>query len=213
MKLVARAIVVAEIIAIACWAVAIALYPGGSQAHPSAAGHSIWLNYLCDLADGTARNGEPNPGALFGRLGMAAMIAALALIFAGAPRLFRDRPRATLVTRAAGALCVIATAGVPLSAVLSSPLLHEGSVLIAGPRGLAACVAVVLGARSHRDLASVGAVMLASALVTLAVYAHHVVAGTSSTLLPVAQRASLITLLVWTALVAIRVHSVDRVSQ
>lgn len=48
-------------------AVAMKLYPGGSSIDHSTIGHRFWLNYLCDLSQPLGLNGQPNPGAIWGR--------------------------------------------------------------------------------------------------------------------------------------------------
>ncbi len=204
-----RGVLAAELVAVLCWVRAAMLYPGGTQFDSGAAGHGFWTNYLCDLTDEVARSGQPNPGALFGRFGMISMVVALAMLFAGAPRFFPDRPRVAKWVKATGAWCTLVTLGVPLSSVLNLPWLHEASVLVAGPLGLAACVGVVVGTRAHRDLTLLGVLALATALFTLSVYALYVAAAMSTPLLPMAQRVSLLALLAWTAWLGVRLTRLE----
>ncbi|MBT3221792.1 MAG: hypothetical protein HN348_22160 [Proteobacteria bacterium] len=69
-------------------AVAIALYPGGTWFDYHAVGHSFWLNFLCDLMQTEALNGEAAPvGSLFARLGTLAMFTSLAAFFVQIARL------------------------------------------------------------------------------------------------------------------------------
>lgn len=181
-----------------------ALYPGGAQHAPEAAGHSFWLNYLCDLTDASARNGVANDGALLGRLGMAALIAALGVMFVYTPRVFGSRALAAFV-RGAGALAVIATFGVPLSAWLGLQWLHDASVLIAGPLGLSACAGVVAGlakTEGSRVVTLLGVLTLVASAFDLIVYARCYAGGSTTIVLPVAQRIALLCLLAWMLAVA-----------
>ncbi len=43
---------------VACFGIAIALYPGGTWFNRRAEGHSFWMNFLCDLMQSRALNGE-----------------------------------------------------------------------------------------------------------------------------------------------------------
>ncbi|MCZ7686462.1 MAG: hypothetical protein M5U28_49985 [Sandaracinaceae bacterium] len=193
------ALVAAEGTAVACFGGAMALYPGGAEHAPGARGHSFWLNYLCDLTDAQARSGAVNDGALLARLGMAALVIGLAVMFAYAPRAFRSA-RLALFVRAVGALAVIATLGVPLSAWLGIAWLHDASVLIAGPLGLLACGAVVLGLARGEGAAVptlLGGLTLLAATFDLIVYARCWATGTTWIVLPVAQRVALLSLLAW----------------
>lgn len=73
---------------LACYAGAAALYPGGTWDDPGAAGHSFWQNYLCDLMQSRAHNGEPAPAsAALARIGMVAMMPALVSFSAQIARL------------------------------------------------------------------------------------------------------------------------------
>ncbi len=71
-----------------CYAAAAALYPGGTQADPSAPGHSFWQNFLCDLMQSRSRSGAPAPvSAGLARVGMVAMMPAMVSFTAQTARL------------------------------------------------------------------------------------------------------------------------------
>jgi len=71
-----------------CYAAAAALYPGGTWTDPGATGHSFWENYLCDLMQSVAHNGQPAPvSAALARIGMVAMMPALVSFAAQIARL------------------------------------------------------------------------------------------------------------------------------
>lgn len=198
-------VVVLEAASVVCLGAAMALYPGGAEHAPHASGHSFWLNYLCDLSDSVARNGAPNPGAPWARASMALLLVALAAIFAFAPRAFGSRALVRLA-RAAGALFVAAALGVPLSGWLGSQVLHDASVLAAGPLGLLASAAVVIGL-AKRDRARIatalGAFTLAASALGLALYAYCWSTGGSTIALPIGQRIALVSLLAWMLAVAL----------
>jgi hypothetical protein len=83
--------------------VAIALYPGGTWYDAQAVGHSWWKNFLCDLMQTRALNGEAAPvGSALARLGMVAMLAALAAFYELVARLEQPMSRDGRVARVAG---------------------------------------------------------------------------------------------------------------
>ena len=63
-------------------------YPGGSYALPNQKGFSFWNNYLCDLLDSYAINGEPNSSRSFAALALLILCISLILLWFYLPRLF-----------------------------------------------------------------------------------------------------------------------------
>ncbi len=63
-------------------------YPGGSFAMPDKNGFSFWNNYLCDLLDHYAINGELNSARYFARASLAVLCASLLLLWAYLPLFF-----------------------------------------------------------------------------------------------------------------------------
>ncbi|MEZ4383365.1 MAG: hypothetical protein R3A79_18695 [Nannocystaceae bacterium] len=73
---------VGTLVFVALFVAAAALYPGGTWMRRSAPGHSLFANYLCDLMQARALNGEPaGLGATLARLGAVAMFVALASFY------------------------------------------------------------------------------------------------------------------------------------
>jgi hypothetical protein len=96
--------------------VAMARYPGGTALDPAAAGHSFWFNFLCDLTNPVAVNGQSNRvGSGFARAAMIALSTALGCFWLILPALFRARPRLGLPIRTAGLLSVAGLVAVPLA--------------------------------------------------------------------------------------------------
>lgn len=53
-----------------CYAIAVYLYPGGSQADAHSIGFSWMHNYWCNLTNPVAVNGQANPGAVYALSGL-----------------------------------------------------------------------------------------------------------------------------------------------
>lgn len=63
-------------------------YPGGSAAYPGHVGFSFWDNYLCDLLDEYALNGEINGGRFYARLALTILSTSLLVLWFYLPKLF-----------------------------------------------------------------------------------------------------------------------------
>ncbi|MGB5238264.1 MAG: hypothetical protein WBM43_06860 [Flavobacteriaceae bacterium] len=61
--------------------VAAFMYPGGSWMYPEAESFSFWNNYLCDLLDYYAVNGELNHGRFPARIALGFLVSALILLW------------------------------------------------------------------------------------------------------------------------------------
>lgn len=187
-------------------AVGAARYPGGNWVDAHAPGHSLWTNFLCDIARDVAVNGLHNPGASWGRAAEWALIAALCLFWwmvtpllhpGGAGR--KVRLLGTLA--ALGLLLVPVTRGVPHGVAL---------VCGAGP-GLAAAALVVRGLRHRPVLALLGVASLLLAALELGLYLTFRVAP-MPVAVPATQRLAVLVAVAWMAgcaFVVLRGQEVD----
>ena len=143
-------------------AVGAARYPGGSWVDPRSPGHSVWGNFLCDIARDLAVNGQPEPGSAMGsrgRVGLRARALPLLVARARAPR---ATPVASRHPRARDALRARAPR-VPVTVDVGHLL---ALVAGAGP-GFAAGGLVVRGLQARPWLALLGAVALLLAALEL----------------------------------------------
>ncbi len=128
-----------------CYAVAIALYPGGTWWEPHAPGHSFARNFLCDLMQPRALNGVEAPlGSLLARVGMFAMLVALVAFYAQVARLESPVSSAGRLAQRAGWLACAVGTTVP---ILTSDLWRLGhliSVVAAFVPSLVATVAALV---------------------------------------------------------------------
>jgi len=113
---------------VACFGVAIALYPGGTWFDRRAQGHSFMQNFLCDLMQTHALNGQAAPvGSLFARIGTLAMLVALAAFLTQIARFETHMSRSGRIARGAGLLACVLGCAVPL---VPSDLFRDAHVIV-----------------------------------------------------------------------------------
>ncbi len=84
-------------------------YPGGSWRSPEAIGFSFWNNYLCDLLDEYAINGELNTARFLARASLASLCLALLFLWFFLPSLFPGRGVNKKIMWISGILALVAT--------------------------------------------------------------------------------------------------------
>lgn len=112
-------------------------YPGGSFASPDKIGFSFWNNYLCDLLDHYAINGEPNSARYFARASLAILCASLFLLWVYLPLFFTVKSYNRSIMWLSGMLALGTTF------FLTSGT-HDLTLRIAGGFGVLAFVSCVL---------------------------------------------------------------------
>jgi len=202
------------------YGVAIALYPGGTWFNRQAEGHSFWFNFLCDLMQTRALNGEKaRLGSLLARIGTFAILVALASFYTQIARFESPLSWAGRVARGAGLLACVLGGAVPLTPSNLFRNAHIISVVVAFVPSLVATIAaLIVCLRAPK----VSLWIRAMAILTLGAggingllyayaYAHAfgLVPRLHSPLLhfslPVLQRIATIALLVW--VVAVCLHT------
>ncbi len=112
---------------IACYAVAIALYPGGTWWDPEAEGHSLTRNFLCDLMQTEALNGVPAPvGSPLARFGMFAMLVGLVAFYVQVAKFESPVSRAGRIAQGAGLVACVLGLAVP---IVTSGLWRLGHII------------------------------------------------------------------------------------
>jgi hypothetical protein len=121
---------------------AMAKYPGGTWFDRRAPGHSFWKNFLCDLFQRRALNGQDNTAsAALATAGTVAMFVALGAFFALVSTLETAPSVSGKVARRAGGLACVAGLAVPLTPSDEGRATHLIAVLIACVPALAAVLA------------------------------------------------------------------------
>ena len=117
---------------VACYAVAIARYPGGTWFNRRAIGHSFSSNFLCDLMQTRALNGEDaSVGSSLARVGIVFMLAALAAFYAQVARLETPTRRIGRVAQRAGLLAAVLGLAIPIATSDRFREAHIISVVVA----------------------------------------------------------------------------------
>lgn len=127
------------------FAVAAALYPGGTWTNRRAPGHSLLANYLCDLMQERALNGQPAAvGALVIRAGALAMFIAIGAFYLLVARLERPPGRAARLARGVGVSAAAIACTIPF---LTSDRSRTAHLVAVVATFLPALVATVAAAR------------------------------------------------------------------
>jgi len=93
---------------------AVAFYPGGTWFDRHAPGHSFWKNFLCDLMQSHALNGEEAAlSSTFARVGVVALLIGLIAFYFQIAQLESPISRAGRLTRGAGLIACLLGCAVP----------------------------------------------------------------------------------------------------
>ena len=163
-------------------------YPGGSWVMPQQNGFSFWNNYLCDLLDQNAINGELNTARYFARTSLTVLCLSLVLLWYYLPSLFKGKNFNKNIMWLSGIAALVATS------FLSSGA-HDRTVRIAGFFAVIAfltCFVELLKAR-HMKLFVFGIGCLIIFLVNYYIYET----GLYIRLLPVIQKITFICFIIW----------------
>ncbi len=166
-------------------------YPGGSYAMPQKDGFSFWHNYLCDLLDQEAINGELNGASSYARWALGVLCASLLWLWANLPRLFNRKSWNLYLMWVMGLLAVLAMA------FLGSET-HDSIVRISGAFGLVALVSCIveLHKAGYPKLAILGSSCLLVFLLNYYIYETGILMRS----LPVIQKLTFALFLLWFAL-------------
>lgn len=108
-------------------------YPGGSYVEPGQEGFSFTHNYLCDLLDEEAINGELNTARFFARWALGVLCASLLILWYQLPKIFNSNGHRVLLIRGFGLLSF----GI---LVFLGEDTHDRTVRIAGVFGVLALI-------------------------------------------------------------------------
>ncbi|NNE02435.1 MAG: hypothetical protein HKN52_04650 [Eudoraea sp.] len=76
------------VVFVGLYIIAALTYPGGSSNFPGHTGFNFWNNYLCDLLDEYALNGELNTARFYARMALTSLCTSLLLLWFYLPKLF-----------------------------------------------------------------------------------------------------------------------------
>lgn len=151
------------------------VFPGGSSFDTSAQAHHFWWNFLCDLFDRTAINGESN------RVGSLLAAGAMVLVVLGTllPIWWHAAPGqagrgSTRVRRGLGVIAAICIITVCTELAMGSNVFHDWATLIGGAIGVIVTLwAAFLAPREKgpvRWFAITGAIGLLATVINIVMY-------------------------------------------
>ncbi|MBT8314887.1 MAG: hypothetical protein KJP26_10555 [Maribacter sp.] len=163
-------------------------YPGGSWMMPQQNGFSFWNNYLCDLLDKNAINGELNTARYLARTSLTVLCLSLFLIWYNLPSLFKGENFNISIMWLSGMAALITTA------FLSSGT-HDNTVRIAGFFAVIAFLTCFLELfkAGYLKLFIFGAVCLIIFLFNYYIYET----GQFIRLLPIIQKITFVCFIIW----------------
>ncbi|EAR00087.1 hypothetical protein [Maribacter sp. HTCC2170] len=163
-------------------------YPGGSWLMPDQNGFSFWNNYLCDLLDENAINGEFNPARYYAIASLTLLCFSLALLWYYLPNLFSGENFNQNIMWLSGIVSLIVTA------FLSSGT-HDVTVRIAGVFGVIAFITcfMELYMEKYFKLVIYGGICLLIFLTNYYIYET----GIFLNALPVIQKITFISCIIW----------------
>jgi hypothetical protein len=140
-------------------------YPGGTWMDRTTIGHSFWGNFLCDVARTPALDGQPNPGAPWGRAAEWSLVLGLAVFFGVAPALVESPGRRRTI-RILGAVAALGLMLVPITERVA----HAVALIAGAGPGFAGAVLLISGLRPRPVLALLGLLALALSALELVLY-------------------------------------------
>ncbi|WP_297693821.1 hypothetical protein [uncultured Eudoraea sp.] len=163
-------------------------YPGGSWVVMDQEGFNFWNNYLCDLLDRNAINGEINPARFFARGSLGVLCVSLILLWYFLPGLFSKKGVNVVVMWLAGLLALVITMSLTSGT-------HDITVRIAGVFGVIAFIScfIELYKAKYFSLVYFGIACLIIFLVNYYIYET----GTFIRSLPVIQKVTFICFILW----------------
>ncbi|SMP15869.1 hypothetical protein SAMN06265375_102139 [Muriicola jejuensis] len=163
-------------------------YPGGSATEPTFVGFDFWSNYLCDLLDEFAVNGELNSARFHARAALFALCSGLVLLWFYLPLLFVKRSKLHYLVWSTGIVAL-------LILFLMGTHNHDLIVRLSGLFGVTAILtcSMALLRDGFRLLGNLGITCFAVFLLNYFIYET----GISITDLPVIQKVTFILCLTW----------------
>jgi len=176
---------------------AAATYPGGSYAEPEQEGFSYKHNYLCDLLDEVAINGEMNTSRFYARWALGILCASLLLLWYQLPKIFTSNGHRVFFIRVFGLLSF----GV---LVFLAEDTHDRTVRIAGVFGVLALLFcfIELYKAGYRKLFLLAVLNLLVFLLNYYIYET----GTFLRALPMIQKFTFLLFLLWFVLLDLALY-------
>lgn len=179
------------------YVIAAIYYPGGSYVNPDQIGFSFLDNYLCDLLDSNAINGNENIARIPSRIAFGILCLTLIFIWYQIPRLFKTKNFNHDLIRVCGIIAMLA-------AFFLASGTHDTIVYTAGIVGSVAFLAtfIELFKEGYYKLFILGICCLVLILVNFVVYET----GNNRNMLPIIQKITFIICISWFLLLMVSIH-------
>ncbi len=163
-------------------------YPGGSWVLLDQDGFSFWNNYLCDLLDVYAINGEINPARFYAIIALGFLCAGLFWLWFYLPRLFENKSTNQSIMRISGLLSLITIVFLALGN-------HDKVLYIAGFFAVIALItsSIELFKVGYKNLFLLGVFCLLVFLINYYIYETRLLIKS----LPVIQKVTFILFISW----------------
>ena len=163
-------------------------YPGGSWVFPNKKGFSFWHNYLCDLLDSYAINGELNTAQFYAIAALGSLCIGLFWLWFYLPRLFETKSFNLKIMKISGLISLI------IIFFLASGN-HDTIVRIAGFFGVIAFItcSIELFKADYLNLSLLGVLCLVIFLINYYIYET----GFFTESLPVIQKITFVVFIIW----------------
>ncbi len=163
-------------------------YPGGSWVFLNQDGFSFWNNYLCDLLDLYAINGEVNSARFYAIIALGFLCTGLFWLWFYLPRLFENKSTNQSIMRISGLLSLITIVFLALAS-------HDKVVYIAGFFAVIALIScsIELFKAGYKNLFMLGIFCLLVFLVNYYIYESRLLIKS----LPVLQKFTFILFISW----------------
>ncbi len=172
-------------------------YPGGSYAVPRQEGFSYTHNYLCDLLDEEAINGELNTSRFFARWSLGVLCASLLILWYQLPKIFNSAGWKVFLIRGFGMLSLG-------TLIFLAEDTHDRTVRIAGIFGVMALFgfSIELYRAGYRNLFLIAVMNLLIFLLNYYIYET----GTFRMALPLIQKFTFLLFMFWFVLLALALY-------
>ncbi len=190
--------IVSMVLFVILYTIAAIQYPGGSWNHMDHDGFSFWHNYLCDLLDEYAINGDLNQARFYARAALGTICFSVILTWYLIPNLFKKDSKTIAITKWSGILALGIT-------IFLASGTHDIVLRIAGLFGIIAVATCLL--ELHRTkyfkLFGLGLFCLVIFVANYFIYETRIMVAS----LPVIQKITFVCFMLWFVLIDIKIYS------
>ena len=194
--------IIGIILFIILFVIAANFYPGGSNVNRTKEGFDWINNYWCDLFSKTAKNGESNPGRIYGLTGIILLFSSLAVFWYYLPQFFHERKLNTYIIRYTGSISMFIL-------IFVFTRFHD-SVIGIGSTISAIPMAATLNELKKNRLKTLyfsGWLCILLLLLNFFIY----ITNWSVAILPFLQKITLLLFLIWISLIALKCFEISRI--